>query len=76
LEGDAVEYIEEIETLLEQESDLAKLVAYHRVSGLVDSGNVSPARLVETGQAIEEDIRKFEALLDGNTVALEGGVAA
>ena len=82
LEGDAVEYVEEVEELLEQESDLARLVAYQRVAQLVDSGQVNPEALARTAQAIEEDIRQFEALLEGAGPAkgeeapMKGGVAA
>jgi len=76
LEGDVVEYIEEVEALLDQESDLARLVAYQQVSQLVGSGNVNAQSLAETKHAIEEDIRKFEALLDGEAAEMKGGVAA
>ena len=74
LQGDAVEYIEEVEVLLDQESDLAKLVAYHRVAQLVASGDVQPKAIRTSQVAIEEDIRKFEALL--RTDSEEGGQAA
>ena len=63
LEGDAVEYIEEVEELLRQDSDLGKLVAYEHVSQLIDSERVNSERLAETARAIQEDIRKFEELL-------------
>jgi len=82
LEGDAVEYIEEVEQLLVQDTDLAKLVAYHRVSELVDTGNVNPRTIRITGDGIREDIRIFEALLEGGAnevavpVQVEGGKAA
>ncbi len=82
LEGDAVEYIEEVEQLLVQNTDLAKLVAYHRVSELVDTGNVNPRTIKAIGDAIREDIRIFEALLHANAkevpapLQMEGGIAA
>ena len=81
LEDDAVEYVEELERLLEQDTDLGKLVAYHRVSELVNNGSITPRSIATCGNAIEEDIRIFEALLDGNapdtTVACQkGGEAA
>ncbi len=76
LQDDAVEYIEEVEALLEQDSDLARLVAYEHVSALVDSDEVDPHSLSETGRAIKEDIRKFEALLANQTCEPKGGVAA
>jgi hypothetical protein len=82
LEGDAVEYIQEVEQLLVQDTDLAKLVAYHRVSELVDTGNVNPRTIKAIGEDIREDIRIFDALLHGNAkevaapVRMEGGIAA
>ncbi len=76
LEGDAVEYIAEVEDLLDRESDLDKLVAYQHVSELIDSGAVNPERLERTRRTIQEDIRKFEALLDGAAGVAKGGVAA
>jgi hypothetical protein len=82
LEGDAVEYIEEVEHLLSQDTDLARLVAYHRVSELVDAGNIKPRTIKAIGDAIREDIRIFEALLKGkapdavDSVQCLGGKAA
>jgi hypothetical protein len=82
LEGDAVEYIEEVEELLAQKTDLAKLVAYHRVSELVDSGKVNPQTIAVARRTIEDDIRTFQALLDGkpsdagNGARRAGGIAA
>jgi len=52
LEGDAVEHIEEVEQLLAQDTDLGKLVAYHRASELVDTANVNPRTIRATGDAI------------------------
>ena len=82
LEGDAVEYVEEVEHLLDQESDLARLVAYQQVAQLIDSDQVNPETLARTERAIEEDIRHFEALLEGTGpdkdegVPMKEGVAA
>ena len=82
LEGDAVEYIEEVEQLLAQDTDLGKLVAYRRVSELVDTGNINPRTIKAIGDAIREDIRIFEALLEGkapdalDSVQCLGGKAA
>ena len=76
LEGDAVEYIDEVEALLKQDSDLGCLVAYQHVSGLIESKRVNPQGLTETEHAIREDLRTFERLLDGDTAQVKGGVAA
>lgn len=67
LEGEAVEYISEIEALLEQPTDLGKLVAFHQVSELVSKGKVNSQTIKAIGDAIHQDIRIFEALLDGKT---------
>jgi len=75
LEGDAVEYIEEVEAMLRQDSDLGLLVAYQHVSGLIESGRVNPETLSTTEEAIQEDIRTFESLLAGDK-KVKGGVAA
>jgi len=76
LEGDAVEYIDEVEALLKQESDLGCLVAYQHVRSLIESRRVNPESLAETEHAIREDLRTFERLLDGDTAQRKGGVAA
>ncbi len=68
LEGDAVEYVLEIEALLEQPTDLGKLVAFHHVSELVGAENINPHTIKVIGDAIRDDIHTFEALLDSKTI--------
>jgi hypothetical protein len=63
LSDDAIEYVEEVEGLLAQGSDLAKLVAFHHVRQLVKDGNVTPQTLARTRQRIQDDLEAFEALL-------------
>jgi len=76
LEDAAIEYVEEVEELLDQPTDLAKLIAYQRVKELVASGNLNETTLRETGHAIEQDIQAFESMLAGTAPARKGGVAA
>ena len=76
LESDAVEYIKEVEELLHRESDIEKLVAYQHVAELIDSDAVNPESLERIRQTIQEDIRKFEVLLDGGAGETKGGMAA
>lgn len=66
LKDEAVEYIEEVERLLDQETDLGKLVAFHHVTRLAGSNDVSPDTLHATALAITRDIRTFEAILAGH----------
>ena len=76
LESDAVEYIKEVEELLHRESDIEKLVAYQHVAELIDSDAVNPESLERIRQTIQEDIRKFEVLLDGGAGETKEGMAA
>jgi len=66
LEDDEVEYIEDVEMLLRQSTDLAKLVAYHHVGSLTEDENkrVTPSTIAETATLIERDITAFEQLLE------------
>lgn len=68
LENEAVEFIAEVEVLLDQPTDLGKLVACHRVSDLVRRAVVTPKTITETREAIDGDIAVFEALLSGESV--------
>ena len=63
LENDAVEYVDAVEALLEQPTDLAKLVAYHRLRELVESQIINPDSIAKTATLIEHDIVAFENLL-------------
>jgi len=74
LSGESIEYVEEIEQLLKQESDLARIVAYSHVSVLVKNPNIKPADIEKTRQAIRQDIETFEGLLSTNqTENIKGG---
>lgn len=65
LTGDSIEYIEEVEALLSQSSDLAKLVAYDRVTRLAGSQRITPADIQEAQRLIQKDIETFETLIQG-----------
>jgi len=71
LENDAVEYVDAVEALLEQPTDLAKLVAYHRLRELVESQIINPDSIAKTATLIEHDIIAFEKLL--KTPCQKGG---
>jgi len=64
LEGDAIEYLEEVDALLEQDSDLARLVAYQRVYELIDGGSVSTAEIEKARCLIQQDVETFRALIE------------
>jgi len=66
LEDDAIEYIKEVERLLDRGTDLAKLIAYQRVSRLAASGHVNQKTIRDTARAIEEDLETFERLVAGS----------
>ena len=70
LEDDAVEYLDVIEALLDQQGDLRRLVAYNRVAELVESKNVSPETIEHTRTRIESDVEAFERLVAGEKGAV------
>lgn len=63
LEDESIEYVEEVEQLLQRESDLEKLIAFNRVSKLADA-KVTPARIEEARTAIKNDIATFRSLIE------------
>ncbi|NUM55788.1 MAG: MoxR family ATPase [Candidatus Hydrogenedentes bacterium] len=71
-----IEYVHEVERLLDHPTDLTKLVAYQRVKQLVDTGNLTPRKVQDTEHAIAEDIETFESMLNGETDPMKGGKAA
>jgi AAA domain (dynein-related subfamily) len=63
LMGDSIEYIEEVEALLQRTSDLGRLVAYNRVQSLARNPRITPKDIENTRQLIRQDIDKFEKLI-------------
>jgi hypothetical protein len=74
IQEEAIEFVEEVEKLLVQDSDLGKLIAFQRVSELVDSEQVNSMTIQATAKAIQEDMDRFEALL-GNASRKKGMAA-
>jgi len=64
LKGDDVEYIEDVEQLLQRDTDLALLISLNRARGLVRKGGITPERIKETEELIEKDLKIFEALIN------------
>jgi hypothetical protein len=62
LKGESIEFIEEVEKLLERNSDLARLVAYDWVARLVE-GRVSREAIGQTAKEIQRDIERFQGLM-------------
>lgn len=63
IEGESIEYIEEIEALLEQDSDLAQLVAFDCVRKLAGKSGMTLVDVENTRQQIVEGIETFESLI-------------
>lgn len=63
LSDDSIEYIDEIESLLNQKSDLELLVSYNRVSKLVKQDKIMPADIELTRMQITQDIETFQNLI-------------
>lgn len=66
LNNESIEYIEDVESLLNQDSDLGKIVAYSHVSQLAKNPKIKPDDIAKTKSAIQQDILTFENLLKGS----------
>jgi hypothetical protein len=63
LNDDSIEYIEEIEALLDLKSDLEQIIAYNRVEELTSKEKIVMEDVEETKSLIEQDITTFENLI-------------
>jgi len=63
LQDDSIEYIEEIEALLDRNSDLDRIIAYNRVKELSGKEKITLGDIEETRSSIEQDIATFESLI-------------
>jgi hypothetical protein len=63
LKGDSAEYIEEIESLLDQDTDLEKIIAYNRVEKLAEKELIAMVDINETKNLIVQDITTFKKLI-------------
>ncbi|MBT3381182.1 MAG: AAA domain-containing protein [Lentisphaerae bacterium] len=63
LKGEAVELIEQAEALLDQPNDLGKMLAYHHLRRLTDSGQVSSDAIDLARSRIAADFTEFNQLL-------------
>jgi hypothetical protein len=68
LKGETIEYVEDIEKLLQQETDLKKLVAINRVKKLVKKERIFPKDINETKKLIQQDIETFKELISAKGV--------
>ena len=66
LRDQSIEYINEVEALLDQESELARIVAYNLVRKMVNNGPVTLDRVSETKKQIHENIDTFRHLINGS----------
>jgi hypothetical protein len=64
LEGESLEYIDEVEGLLDRETDLGRLVAYNRVRKLALNERIRPADIEDTQRLIDQDLATFRKLID------------
>lgn len=63
LQGDSVEFIEEIESLLNRNTDLGRIIAYNQVEKLARKKQITMVDIEETGSLIEQDIATFDRLI-------------
>ncbi|MBE7559318.1 hypothetical protein HS125_10350 [bacterium] len=63
LMGESIEYLDDVEALLQQDTDLGKLVAFNRIRELAEMPHLKPADLDAARQLIQQDIARFESLI-------------
>ena len=63
LAGLAIEYLEEVEELLDQDNDLAKLIAFYHVRDLAQEEHLTAEKVDSTRKQIESDIATFHSLI-------------
>jgi len=69
LRGEAVELIEEVESLLKRSTDVEKMIAYQRVRELTASDRVDRQRIDAVRKQIDADTRELRAILSTKQAA-------
>ena len=73
LQGECIEFVEEVEELLDQQSDLAKIVAYSHVAKLARKQNLDLNDIEQTREANEKDLETFELLISNHHQSTANG---
>ena len=74
LNDESVEYIEEVEALLDHETDLGRLVAYNRVLKLAGKDRINPPEIENARKLIDQDLATFRKLIENvPSIAIKGG---
>lgn len=63
LRGENIEFLDEIEALLEQPTELGRLIAFNRARNLIKTDSITRPMIAETRTQIQDDIRKFDQLI-------------
>ena len=65
LEDKSIEYVEEVEELLNRKTDMEKLLAIQRVKQLAKNNDINKQDIEKTKILIDEDIKTFNKLIRG-----------
>lgn len=64
IQGESIEYLDEIEALLEQETDLGQLAAFARVNELAKKEQITLHDIRTTNEQIARDVQTFTSLME------------
>ena len=64
IEGESVEYVDELEKLLDQPGDIETLLAIARVREATADGKTDPGKIAAVKKAIDKDIETFRKLME------------
>ena len=66
LQGESIEYVDEVEQLLDYDNDLARLVAYSHVRNLAKDTAINTEKIDQTRIQIKADIQTFQNLINNH----------
>ena len=69
LKNESIEHLDEVNRLLDQPTDMEKMIAFHRVRELADRGQITAAGLLRVRKSIRADVQEFRNLLARNESA-------
>lgn len=69
LKNGSIEYLDEVNKLLDQPTDLQRIIAFHRVKEMAEQGPITPAGVDRVQRMIRTDAEGFRKLLQAEPVA-------
>lgn len=69
LKNESIEHMDEVNKLLEQPTDMERIIAFHRVKEMAEQGQITPAAIQRVRKLVRSDAEGFRKLLQAQPVA-------